>query len=151
MLEGARFAYRPGEDVLNGLDIVAEPNQTTALVGPSGGGKSTILGLDSALLRAERGGDRSTARISPPSISRPCATNIAFVSQDVFLFRGSIRDNIALARTGASEAEIVEAARRANAHDFIMSFPTATTPMSASRARSFRAASASASPSPARS
>ena len=47
---------------------------------------------------------------------------IAFVSQDVFLFRGTIRDNIALGRIGATEAEIVDAARRANAHDFIMSF-----------------------------
>ena len=75
---------------------------------------------------------------------------IAYVGQDVFLFHGSIRDNIAIGKPGASEAEIVAAAKAAHAHEFIMGFPTATTRRSASAARSFRAASASASRSRAR-
>ena len=121
-LAGARFAYRADEEVLNGLELVAEPNQTTALVGPSGGGKSTILGVIQRFYALSGGqatiDGQDIAAIDLASLR----AKIAFVSQDVFLFRGSIRDNIALGRKGASEAEIVEAARRAHAHDFIMSF-----------------------------
>jgi len=121
-LEGARFAYRPGEDALDGVDLVAEPSQTTALVGPSGGGKSTILGVIQRFFTLSGGratiDGQDVAAVDLASLR----AKIAFVSQDVFLFRGTIRDNIALGRVGATEAEIVEAARRANAHDFIMSF-----------------------------
>jgi ATP-binding cassette, subfamily B, bacterial MsbA len=121
-IEKARFAFRPGEWVIDGLDIVAEPNMTTALVGPSGGGKSTILGLIQRFYALHEGriaidGD-DVATVELASLR----DKIAFVSQDVFLFRGSIRDNIALGRPGATEAEIVEAARHAHAHDFIMQF-----------------------------
>jgi subfamily B ATP-binding cassette protein MsbA len=121
-LADARFAYRPGENALDGVDLVAEPNQTTALVGPSGGGKSTILGVIQRFYALSDG--RATIDgqdVAAVDLASLRAT-IAFVSQDVFLFRGTIRDNIALGRIGATEAEIVEAARRANAHDFIMSF-----------------------------
>jgi subfamily B ATP-binding cassette protein MsbA len=121
-LEGARFAYRPDEYALNGVNLVAEPNQTTALVGPSGGGKSTILGVIQRFYALSGGratiDGQDVAAVDLASLR----AKIAFVSQDVFLFRGTIRDNIALGRIGATEAEIVEAARRANAHDFIMSF-----------------------------
>jgi ATP-binding cassette subfamily B protein len=121
-LEGARFAYRPGEYALDGVDLVAEPSQTTALVGPSGGGKSTILGVIQRFYTLSGGratiDGQDVAAVDLASLR----AKIAFVSQDVFLFRGTIRDNIALGRIGATEAEIVEAARRANAHDFIMSF-----------------------------
>ena len=121
-LEGARFAYRSGEYALDGVDLVAEPSQTTALVGPSGGGKSTILGVIQRFYALSDGratiDGQDVAAVDLASLR----AKIAFVSQDVFLFRGTIRDNIALGRIGATEAEIVEAARRANAHDFIMSF-----------------------------
>ena len=121
-LESARFAYRPGEYALDGVDLVAEPSQTTALVGPSGGGKSTILGVIQRFYTLSGGratiDGQDVAAVDLASLR----AKIAFVSQDVFLFRGTIRDNIALGRVGATEAEIVEAARRANAHDFIMSF-----------------------------
>jgi ATP-binding cassette subfamily B protein len=121
-LEGARFAYRPDEYALDGVDLVAEPSQTTALVGPSGGGKSTILGVIQRFFALSGGratiDGQDVAAVDLASLRG----KIAFVSQDVFLFRGTIRDNIALGRIGATEAEIVEAARRANAHDFIMSF-----------------------------
>ena len=121
-LERARFAYRPGEYALDGVDLVAEPSQTTALVGPSGGGKSTILGVIQRFFALSDGratiDGQDVADVDLASLR----AKIAFVSQDVFLFRGTIRDNIALGRIGATEAEIVEAARRANAHDFIMSF-----------------------------
>jgi ATP-binding cassette, subfamily B, bacterial MsbA len=122
VIEKARFAFRPGEWVIDGLDIVAEPNMTTALVGPSGGGKSTILGLIQRFYGLHEGriaidGD-DIATVELASLR----DKIAFVSQDVFLFRGSIRDNIALGRPGATETEIIEAARHAHAHDFILQF-----------------------------
>ncbi len=121
-LEGARFAYRPGEYALDGVDLVAEPSQTTALVGPSGGGKSTILGVIQRFFALSDGRATIDGQDVGAVDLASLRAKIAFVSQDVFLFRGTIRDNIALGRSGATEAEIVEAARRANAHDFIMSF-----------------------------
>ncbi|HYA72780.1 MAG TPA: ATP-binding cassette domain-containing protein, partial [Roseiarcus sp.] len=117
-----RFAYRPDEYVIDGLDLVAEPSATTALVGPSGGGKSTILGIVQRFYTLSGG----RATIDGQDIAavdlKSLRANIAFVSQDVFLFRGSIRDNIALGRIGASEADIVAAAQKAHAHDFILQF-----------------------------
>jgi len=121
-LDRLRFSYRPGQDVIRGLDLVAEPDQTTALVGPSGGGKTTILGLIQRFYAPESGrvliDGQNAAEVDLASLR----DKIAFVSQDVFLFRGAIRDNIALGRPGASQADIEAAARRANAHDFIMGF-----------------------------
>jgi ATP-binding cassette subfamily B protein len=121
-IERARFAYRTGEDAIKGLDFVAEPGQTTALVGPSGGGKSTILGLVQRFYAPTSGRvliDRQDlSEVDLASLR----DNIAFVSQDVFLFRGSIRDNIALGRPGATDADIIQAAQRANAHEFILRF-----------------------------
>jgi ATP-binding cassette, subfamily B, bacterial MsbA len=117
------FAYRDDEPVLRGVSFVAQPGKLTALVGPSGGGKSTIFNL---ILRFyEVGGGKLTideqdiARVSRRSLRQ----HIAFVGQDVFLFRGSIRENIEFGKPGASEDEIVAAAKAAYAHDFIMSFP----------------------------
>ncbi|HEY8579170.1 MAG TPA: ABC transporter ATP-binding protein, partial [Beijerinckiaceae bacterium] len=123
-LQGVRFRYRDDEAVLDGVDIVAEPNQTTALVGPSGGGKSTVVALIQRFYEPEAG----TVRIDGQDVAEvdlaSLRDRIAFVSQDVFLFRGTIRENIALGRPGASDAEIVAAARKAHAHDFIAGFST---------------------------
>jgi len=117
------FSYRPDEPVLRGMSLVAEPGKVTALVGPSGGGKSTILNL---LLRFYEP-DRGTITIDGQNITavsrRSLRAAIAYVGQHVFLFRGTIRDNIAFGRPNASEDEIVAAAKAAFAHDFIMAFP----------------------------
>ena len=122
VFEDVRFSYRPGEPVLKGLDFVGEPNATTALVGPSGSGKSTVVSLIQRFYAPESGriliDGQDVAAVALESLRE----KIAFVSQDVFLFRGSIRDNIALGRPGASQAEIEAAARHAHAHDFIMGF-----------------------------
>jgi subfamily B ATP-binding cassette protein MsbA len=121
-IQKARFAYRVGEEAIRGLDFIALPNQTTALVGPSGGGKSTILGLVQRFYAPSAGriliDGQDLAEVDLASVRN----NIAFVSQDVFLFRGTIRDNIALGKPGATDVEIVAAARKAHAHDFILQF-----------------------------
>lgn len=117
------FAYRPDEPVLNHMSFVAEPGQTTALVGPSGGGKSTVLALLLRLYEVQSGEIRidgqSTATISRESLRQ----QTAYVGQDVYLFRDTVRANIAFGKLGATDDEIVAAAKAACAHDFIMSFP----------------------------
>lgn len=121
-LEAVSFGYRKGERVLDRLDLEAEPDKTTALVGASGGGKSTIISLVQRLYEPDSG----TVRIDGQDVSAVNAGSlrdaVAFVAQDVFLFRGSVRDNIALGRPGATEPEIEEAARKAHAYGFITSF-----------------------------
>ncbi|HEX2217017.1 MAG TPA: ABC transporter ATP-binding protein [Xanthobacteraceae bacterium] len=117
------FAYRKDEPVLHRLSFVAEPGRVTALVGPSGGGKSTVLALILRFHEPDRGeiliDGQNIAAVSRASLRR----QLAYVGQDVFLFRGSIRDNIAFGRSGATEDAIIAAARAAFAHDFIMNFP----------------------------
>jgi ATP-binding cassette, subfamily B, bacterial MsbA len=118
-----QFAYRPREKVIRNLSFVAEPGKVTALVGPSGGGKSTILNLILRFYEVDGGviaiDGQNTATVSRRSLRR----QVAYVGQDVFLFRASVRDNIAVGRPGATDAEIVAAAKAAYAHDFVMAFP----------------------------
>jgi ATP-binding cassette subfamily B protein len=117
------FAYREGEPVLRDISFIAEPGQVTALVGPSGGGKSTILNLIIRFYQAQGGAITIDGQDIATVSRRSLRQQIAFVGQDTFLFRASVRDNIAFGRPGASEAEIIAAAKAAHAHDFIMSFP----------------------------
>ena len=118
-----QFAYRADTPVLRGMSFVAQSGQVTALVGPSGGGKSTVLNLLLRLYDVDSGSvlvdGQNIAGVSRGSLRHA----IAYVGQITHLFRGSIRDNIALGKLGASEAEIVAAAKAAHAHDFISSFP----------------------------
>ncbi len=118
-----RFAYREGEPVLRDTSFVAEPGQVTALVGPSGGGKSTILNLIVRFYEIQGGAITIDGQDVATVARRSLRQQIAFVGQDTFLFRASVRDNIAFGKPGASEAEIIAAAKAAHAHDFIMSFP----------------------------
>jgi ATP-binding cassette, subfamily B, bacterial MsbA len=122
-LRDVSFAYRANETVLNRMSFVAEPGKVTALVGPSGGGKSTVLAL---LLRFYDVNDGDIL-IDGQAISgvsrRSLRQQTAYVGQDVYLFRDTIRENIAFGKVGATEAEIVAAAKAACAHDFIMGFP----------------------------
>jgi ATP-binding cassette subfamily B protein len=117
------FAYRDGEPVLRDLSFTAEAGRVTALVGPSGGGKSTALSLLLRLYDADTGRitihGQNIATVSRASLRR----QIAYVGQDVFLFRGTIRDNIRFGKPGTSADDIIAAAVAAHAHDFIMSFP----------------------------
>jgi ATP-binding cassette, subfamily B, bacterial MsbA len=124
-LRDVSFAYRPGEPVLNRMSFVAEPGKVTALVGPSGGGKSTVLALLLRFYEVSQGDilidGQSISKVSRRSLREQSA----YVGQDVYLFRDTIRANIAFGKTSATEAEIHEAAKAACAHDFIMAFPLA--------------------------
>ena len=118
-----RFSYQPGTPVLRGVSFSAERGAVTALVGTSGGGKSTVLNLVLRFYDVDSGNilidGQNIAGVSRHSLRQ----HVAYVGQIVHMFRGTIRDNIALGKLGASEAEIVAAAKAAHAHDFITSFP----------------------------
>jgi len=121
--EDVHFAYRTDEAVLRGISFVAEPGKLTALVGPSGSGKTTIINMILRFYDAERGRIVIDGQDIRQVARRSLRQQVAYVGQDVFLFRGTIRDNIAFGKPGASEDEIVAAAKGAYAHDFILSFP----------------------------
>ena len=114
------FAYDGEHDVLKNIDMKIKPGQTFALVGPSGGGKTTICHLIPHFYQVEKGRillDGMDIRdITMESLRR----NIGIVQQDIYLFNASIRDNILYGRLDATEEEVVEAAKRANIHDYIM-------------------------------
>jgi ATP-binding cassette, subfamily B, bacterial MsbA len=122
-LRDVTFAYRPGETVLERMSLVAEPGKVTALVGPSGGGKSTVLNLVLRLYETPAGAieidGQDIAQVSLQSLRQ----QTAYVGQDVFLFHGTIRENIAFGKPDASDEQIIAAAGAACAHDFIMGFP----------------------------
>jgi subfamily B ATP-binding cassette protein MsbA len=117
------FAYRSDERVLRGMSFVAEPGKLTALVGPSGGGKTTVFNLLLRFYEAERGKIVIDGQDIRQVSRRSLRHQIAYVGQDVFLFRGTVRENIAFGKPEASEDEIFAAAKAAYAHDFILSFP----------------------------
>ena len=118
-----RFGYRADEPVLRGMSFVAGPGNVTALVGQSGGGKSTVLNLVLRLYEPDSGSitvdGQNIADVSRTSLR----SQVAYVGQDVFLFHGTIRDNIAVGKPGATEEEIFAAARAAHAHEFVSGFP----------------------------
>jgi ATP-binding cassette, subfamily B, bacterial MsbA len=117
------FSYRPGTPVLRSMSFTAQRGKVTALVGPSGGGKSTVLNLLMRFYEIDSGCIRIDGQDIAAVSRRSLRHGIAYVGQIVHLFRGTIRENIALGKLGASEAEIVAAATAAHAHDFILGFP----------------------------
>jgi ATP-binding cassette subfamily B protein len=118
-----RYPSRPEVDVLRDVSFTVEPGQRVALVGPSGAGKSTIVSLLLRFYEPEKGQIRIDNRDARDYGLRELRGQMAIVPQDVLLFGGSILENIAYGRPSASEEEIFEAARQANADEFIRSFP----------------------------
>ena len=122
--EAVDFRYRPGLPiVLSGLDLSILPGQTVALVGATGAGKSSIANLIARFYEVERGAVKingvDVRDVTQTSLRR----QIGLVPQDAFLFSGSIADNIRYGRPGASDAQVEQAARLANAHEFISARP----------------------------
>ena len=117
------FAYEAGEPALSGVSIQARPGQTVALVGPSGGGKSTILNLIPRFYDVDDGRITLDGKDIREITLRSLRDQIALVTQEPFLFDDTIRANIAYSRPDASDAEIQAAAEAAAAHEFIQQIP----------------------------
>ncbi len=121
--EEVSFSYPTGDTgkgVLKNLSLSIPSGRTVALVGPSGGGKTTLCNLIPRFYELD-GGDIYIDGMNIKSLSRQSLRkNIGTVAQDVFLFSGTVRENIAYGNLDASDEEIVEAAKRANIHDYIM-------------------------------
>ncbi len=123
--EDVSFSYqgRGGEKVLDGVSFTIPGRKLTAVVGPSGGGKSTILRLIARFWDVNEGqilcGDKALSGLD----AERWIGNISMVLQEVYLFHDTIRENILFGRKDATEEEMIEAARRAQCHDFIMALP----------------------------
>jgi ATP-binding cassette subfamily B protein len=117
------FSYRKGGETVRNVNITAEEGTLTAIVGPSGGGKSTVAGLLAGFWDPDDGriliGGVDAGTIAPAERLK----NISMVFQDCFLYRDTIRENIRSARPDATEEEVVRAAKAACCHDFITALP----------------------------
>ena len=115
------YSYDNGTEVLKNLSLDVKQGEKFALVGPSGGGKTTICHLIPHFYDIQQGtiliDGRDISTITRASLRR----NIGIVQQDIYLFNASVRDNILYGRLDATEKEVIEAAKRANIHDYIMS------------------------------
>ena len=122
-LENVSFRYGNGDEILKGVNLVAEGGKTTALVGPSGAGKSTIISLLPRFYDPAEGriliDGQDISHVTKASLRH----HLAYVSQQPYLFEGSIRDNIRYGRPEATDTEVEEAAKLAYAHDFILAQP----------------------------
>ncbi|MCX8510047.1 MAG: ABC transporter ATP-binding protein, partial [Rhodobacteraceae bacterium] len=121
--QGVRFAYSNGQPVIRGLDMICEAGKTTALVGPSGGGKSTILNLILRLYDPQEGAVTIDGLDLRRSKFASLRHMISFVGQGTFLFSANVIENIRVGRPSASDAEVIEAAKAANADEFIVGLP----------------------------
>jgi subfamily B ATP-binding cassette protein MsbA len=117
---GVSFEYAENQLVLNNVDLTFEGGKMTALVGPSGSGKSTIINLMMRLYDPKTGSVEIDGTDLRDATFASLRSRMSYVGQDTFLFSSTIRHNIAVGRDGASEEEIIAAAKAANAHDFIM-------------------------------
>ncbi|MDF2564802.1 MAG: Xenobiotic-transporting ATPase [Massilibacillus sp.] len=118
------FRYNQNTGVLNKVDIAITAGKTVALVGPSGGGKTTLCSLLPRFYDVTEGSIMIDGKDVRDVTLKSLRSAIGIVQQDVYIFAGSIRDNIAYGKPEATNEEIIEAARNANIHEFIMSLDT---------------------------
>ena len=117
------FAYNEGQNVLQDVDLSSPAGKTLALVGPSGGGKTTLCHLLLRFYDIREGSITIDGHDIRDVTMRSLRENVGIVQQDVFLFADSILENIRYGRLDATDAEVVEAAKRAHIHEEIMTFP----------------------------
>ncbi len=122
-LEGVRFSYVPGHEILKGMDIVARQGETVAIVGPTGAGKTTIINLLTRFYDFEGGRILIDGNDIRDLSARSLRQTISIVLQDPFLFTETVRENIRHGRLTAGDAEVEDAAKKARAHEFIMQLP----------------------------
>ncbi|MGY5267753.1 ABC transporter ATP-binding protein [Paraclostridium bifermentans] len=122
-IENVSFTYEDDNEVFKNLSLSVEAGKTVALVGPSGGGKTTLCNLIPRFFDFEEG-DIKIDGISVKDVSlNSLRTNIGVVAQDVFLFTGTIKENIIIGKSGATDKEVIDACKKARIHDFIMTLP----------------------------
>ncbi|EHA8878907.1 ABC transporter ATP-binding protein [Salmonella enterica subsp. enterica serovar Infantis] len=122
--ENVTFSYNKGGKILNGISFIFEPGTFTGIVGPSGGGKTTLTQLITRMADPDKGrillGDVDIRSMN----SEDLLENISVVYQDVWLFNDTIRENILMGCPGASDAELIASAKAANIYDFIKNLPS---------------------------
>ena len=117
------YSYDDKNEVLEHIDLKIRKGQKYALVGPSGGGKTTICHLLPHFYDIHEGEILIDGKNINTMTLKSVRRNIGIVQQDIYLFNASIRDNILYGRLDATEEEVIEAAKRANIHDYIMEMP----------------------------
>ncbi|WP_322893412.1 MULTISPECIES: ABC transporter ATP-binding protein [unclassified Yoonia] len=122
-LDNVSFQYGESDRVLRSVNVAFQPGKTTALVGPSGGGKSTLLNLILRLYDPTEGAVLIDGQDIRGATFTSLREKIAFVGQDTFLFAGTVMDNLLLARPDATEEEAIAAAKVAHADEFIVKLP----------------------------
>ncbi|WP_373600610.1 ABC transporter ATP-binding protein [Paraclostridium bifermentans] len=122
-IENVSFTYEDDNEVFKNLSLSIEAGKTVALVGPSGGGKTTLCNLIPRFFEFTEGDIKidgtSVKDVSLNSLRK----NIGVVAQDVFLFTGTIKENIVIGKSNASDEEVISACKKARIHDFIMTLP----------------------------
>ena len=122
-LDHVSFSYDSSKEVLKDVSLNVKKGETLALVGPSGGGKTTICHLIPAFYKATGGRILIDGTDINDVTFKSLRRSIGIVQQDVFLFNGSIKENILYGRLDATDDEVIEAAKRANIHDYVMTLP----------------------------
>ncbi|MGE6257718.1 ABC transporter ATP-binding protein [Heyndrickxia sporothermodurans] len=123
LFEDVTFSYDEHKPVLQGINLNIEAGETIAFVGPSGAGKTTICSLIPRFYDVNEGSIRIDGMDLRKMTKQSLRSQIGIVQQDVFLFTGTLRENIAYGKLDATEEEIIEAARRAHLEEFIESLP----------------------------
>ncbi len=123
--DNVSFSYREGDakPVIDGLSLTIAAGRTVALVGPSGGGKTTLCNLIPRFYEIDKGAITLDGHDIRNLRRRELRQNIGTVAQDVFLFEGTVRDNIRFGKPDATDEEVIEAAKKAEIHDFVSALP----------------------------